>query len=44
MSKVDFSKYDLIMFDLDNTLYDEKLYLFEAYNLISNYIVTQKPK
>ena len=27
MSKIDFSLYDLVMFDLDDTLYDEKEYL-----------------
>ena len=38
MSKIDFSLYDLVMFDLDDTLYDEKKYLFPAYEKIAIYI------
>lgn len=39
MNKIDFSLYDLVMFDLDDTLYDEKKYLFAAYKIIATYIV-----
>ena len=34
-----FSNYDFIFLDLDNTLFDEKLYLFEAYKNIDQYML-----
>ncbi len=37
INEVDFSKYNLIIFDLDNTLYLEKDYLFEVYEKIAEY-------
>ena len=43
MSKIDFSLFDLVMFDLDDTLYDEKKYLFSAYEKISIYIAENNP-
>jgi len=33
-----FSKYKLVIFDLDNTIYDETLFLFTAYAAIANYV------
>lgn len=35
---VNFRNYDLVIFDLDNTLYDENLYLFRAYEEIASYL------
>jgi FMN phosphatase YigB (HAD superfamily) len=35
---VNFRDYDLVIFDLDNTLYDESLYLFKAYEEIAFYL------
>lgn len=35
---VNFRDYDLVIFDLDNTLYDERKYLFGAYKEISIYL------
>ncbi len=34
---INFSKYDLVIFDLDNTLYSEKDYLFQVYRKIADY-------
>jgi HAD superfamily hydrolase (TIGR01549 family) len=34
--------YKLYIFDLDNTIYDEKLYLFPAYRTIANYLEKKK--
>lgn len=38
ISNVNFKSYKLVIFDLDNTLYDENLYLFKAYNDIAKYL------
>ncbi len=38
INEVDFSKYDLVIFDLDDTLYSEKDYLFQVYQEIAEYI------
>lgn len=35
---VRFKDYDLVIFDLDNTLYDENLYLFKGYLDIARYL------
>lgn len=35
---VRFEDYDLVIFDLDNTLYDENLYLFKGYLDIARYL------
>ena len=35
------TKYDSYIFDLDNTLYDEKIYLFSAYKEIADYISSE---
>ncbi len=37
INEVDFSKYDLVIFDLDDTLYPEKDYLFLVYQEIADY-------
>lgn len=39
----DFRKYDLVIFDLDNTLYDENIYLFKAYEEISIHLNKKYP-
>lgn len=36
-----FDSYQVIIFDLDNTLYDESVYLFSAYNDIGKFIEKQ---
>lgn len=38
INTVNFSKYKLVIFDLDNTLYNENTYLFEVYKEIANYM------
>ena len=35
---MNFNKHELVIFDLDNTLYEEQIYLFGAYKEISNYL------
>jgi len=35
---MNFKKYKLVIIDLDNTLYEEQIYLFGAYEEISNYL------
>ncbi len=32
------SQYDLVIFDLDDTIYEEKNYLYNSYHAISNYV------
>ncbi len=36
--KMDIDKFDCFIFDLDNTIYDERKYLFYAYKRISDYL------
>jgi FMN phosphatase YigB (HAD superfamily) len=38
---IDINSYNFFIFDLDNTLYDEKLYLFHAYKQISVHLANQ---